>query len=150
MTTRCPLDGTPLSLHTRSGVSFESCPRCFGLLFSPEQFQRAVESEEFVSPSGAGSAPVMPRDSVPCTRCGQADLQTLEEGGSRLHQCPACGGVWLSPGAVEPVMSVRRMVGRRRARAPRERELSVRGDPVGQTSEPGLLKRIIRSLFGGS
>jgi Zn-finger nucleic acid-binding protein len=152
MTIRCPVDDTPLSLHTRSGVSFQSCPRCFGLFFSPEQFQRAVDSEEFVSPSGAGSAPVMTRDRVVCTRCGEADLQTLEEGGSRLHQCPACGSVWLSPGAVEPVLAVRRMVGRRRPKSPRERQPFVQGEPVGSVPENpsgGAVSRFFRKLFGG-
>ncbi|MDB4948081.1 MAG: hypothetical protein JWM27_730 [Gemmatimonadetes bacterium] len=146
---RCPVDQTPLSLHTRSGVTFHSCPRCFGLLFAPEQFERAVDSEEFVSPSGAATAPMM-RDHALCTYCGEAELETLEEGGSRLHRCPACRAVWLSPGAVEPVLRARRMAGRRRPKARREPDsfvgTSVR--PEGQQGG-GLFGAIARFFRGG-
>jgi Zn-finger nucleic acid-binding protein len=150
---RCPVDSTPLSLHTRSGVTFHSCPRCFGLLFAADQLERAVESNAFVSPSGANTAPALPPGDVPCPRCGEAPLETLEEGGTLLHRCPACRGVWLSAGAVESVLRVRRMAGRRRPRARREPESYVGRSLHEEVPGPGTgvwqaIVRFFRTLFG--
>jgi Zn-finger nucleic acid-binding protein len=150
----CPVDSTPLSLHTRSGVTFHSCPRCFGLLFAADQLERAVASSAFVSPSGANTAPPMPNDHAPCPRCGEADLETMEEGGTLLHRCPACRAVWLSAGAVESVLLVRRMAGRRRPKARREPESYVGRSLHDEVPVPGRtgvwqsIVRFFRTLFG--
>ena len=150
----CPVDSTPLSMHTRSGVTFHSCPRCFGLLFAADQLERAVESDAFVSPSGMNPAPSLPHPDVPCPRCGQAPLETAEEGGTLVHRCPACQAVWLSAGAVESVLLVRRMAARRRPRSRRE-PVSYVGrslhEEVAAPPKTGLwaaLGRFFRTLFG--
>ncbi len=77
----------PCCDHCGARLATAACPSCFGMMFVGQQFCPHCGAKADRQDSAAPSSP------QPCPRC-KTIMEAVVIGGSNLHECPHCEGIW--------------------------------------------------------
>ena len=92
-TLNCPMCGAPsasdatLCAHCHARLATVACPSCFGMIFLGAKFCQHCGGKV----ARADEADAAPK---PCPHC-RAALNAVALGGTHVHECPKCEGLWL-------------------------------------------------------
>jgi Zn-finger nucleic acid-binding protein len=96
---RCPGCGAPAAAgaahcdYCRAPLTTVTCPSCFGAMFVGSRFCAhcgAVATRDTVEEAAT----------LDCPRCRSA-MQALRLGTTSVHECAACGGLWMDPESLQ-------------------------------------------------
>lgn len=116
-------------------IGLDECPRCRGIWFDRQEFDRAVKiltgsyskavQQEVLLGEGTRLSSESP---LPCPACeSPMDTYHLEEAGIDVDHCPRCQGLWLDGGEFE---TLKGLVERGRVTIPEETLQDIRDRPV--------------------
>lgn len=96
---RCPGCGAPAPAdaaaceYCGAALATVTCPSCFAPMFAGSRFcaRCGAEATRDVVDDGV---------SLNCPRCA-ASLQALRLGATTVHECAACGGLWMTPDSLQ-------------------------------------------------
>jgi Zn-finger nucleic acid-binding protein len=96
---RCPGCGAPAAAdaascdYCGSALATVTCASCFASMFAGSRFcaRCGAEATRELIEDGAP---------LPCPRCREP-MQALRLGDTAVHECAACGGLWLAPEALQ-------------------------------------------------
>ena len=85
--------------HCGARLATVACPSCFGMMFV---------GAKFCSHCGARAdrAETLADATQLCPRC-RTSLEAVVIGGSNLHECPRCEGIWMNAAALEQICADR-------------------------------------------
>lgn len=102
---RCPGCGAPAATDSAaceycgSALATVTCPSCFAPMFMGSRFCARCGAE-------ATRAVVDEETPLSCPRCGEG-MQSLRLGGTSVHECAACGGLWIDPASLQRLCDAR-------------------------------------------
>jgi Zn-finger nucleic acid-binding protein len=104
-TARCPGCGAPAAADSATceycgaALATVNCPSCFAPMFV---------GSRFCTRCGAEVVRTETQDDTPmnCPRCNEP-LHALQLGPTPVHECSACGGLWLDPATLQKLCDVR-------------------------------------------
>jgi Zn-finger nucleic acid-binding protein len=104
-TARCPGCGAPADAES---ARCEYCGAALATVTCPGCFARMFIGSRFCGRCGAEAIRTQVDDDGPlsCPRCSE-ELQALALGTTSVHECSACGGLWLSPVSMQKLVDVR-------------------------------------------
>lgn len=99
---RCPVDGEPLTAHTRSGMSLATCGACHGLWLTKDVVAAGGPTPDGQVNRVLGRAADVRHDDAArmCPSCPAILIPKVVRG-VEVDRCQKCGGVWLDAGEYE-------------------------------------------------
>jgi Zn-finger nucleic acid-binding protein len=104
-TARCPGCGAPAAANSArceycgSALATVTCPSCFAPMFVGSRFCTRCGAEVKRADLDDGEA-------LPCPRCKE-DLHAIGLGSTAVHECSACGGLWVDPESLQKLCNAR-------------------------------------------
>jgi len=85
--------------HCGSRLATVACPSCFGLVFLGAKFCSHCGAQ-------AGSIEIVAESHQACPRC-RVYMNTVVVGGSKLHECAKCAGIWVEAAVLRQICADR-------------------------------------------
>lgn len=102
---RCPGCGAPAAAdaaacgYCGSALATVTCPACFAAMFAGSRFCARCGAE--------ATREQLDAKPLPCPRCKREEMQSLKLGTTTVHECGACGGLWLDPRSLQHLCDTR-------------------------------------------
>lgn len=104
-TARCPGCGAPAAAdaarceYCGAALATVTCPSCFAPMFVGSRFCARCGAE-------ATRTQLDEDESLACPRCAEP-MQAVGLGATKVHECSACGGLWLDPDSLQKLCDAR-------------------------------------------
>ena len=102
---RCPGCGAPAAAdaaacgYCGSALATVTCPSCFAAMFAGSRFCARCGAE--------ATREIVDAKPLPCPRCKREEMHSLKLGTTTVHECEACGGLWLEPQSLQRLCDTR-------------------------------------------